>query len=94
MNAKEILSEVLGMYKYKVDHNLCTLEEMEKAVRTMECDMDLDATISDIAKWFDKPEVNVRVSINRNIMPKPKRKVYYSFKHFLKIVPKTWLKTK
>lgn len=90
---KKYLSEILGMYKYKVDNNLCTLGEMNGVIKSLQSNMDLDATIKDMAEWFNKPEVNVRVAINRNVMPKPKRRVMYSFKHFLKIVPKSWLKS-
>lgn len=94
MDAKQYLSEIFGFYKYKIDNNLCTLEELEQASKVVEKNLDINASIKDIATFFGKPESHVRNTIARNIMPKPKRGITYSFKHFLNIVPKTWFNTK
>ena len=94
IDPKIYLSEILGMYKYKVDNGFCTMEEINGTIRAIENNTDMLAGIKEMADYFDKPESHVRNTIARNIMPKPKRKVYYSFLHFLKIAPKSWLKAK
>lgn len=94
MDAKTYISEILGFYKYKVDNNQCALDELEQAAHVVENNIDSNASIRVIANYFGKPESHVRNTIARNIMPKPKRGITYSFKHFLKIAPKSWLKTK
>lgn len=92
--ANKILSEILQYYKYKVDNNLCTMAEMNDAIKAIESNMEVEGTISDFAKFFDVPETTIRTNINRKMFAKPKRRVYYPFLEFLKIVPFKWLKTK
>lgn len=90
MDANKLLSEILGYYKHKVDHNLCTMEEMNDALKTLESNMTIQGTISDFAKFYDVPETTVRTNIFRKMFAKPKRKVLYPFHEFLKIVPDKW----
>ena len=92
MGAKEVLSEILSYYKYKVDNGLCTMEEMESAKKALEESMEIYGTIEDFAKFYDKTPVNVRVAINRKMIAKPKRKVLYPFHEFLKVVSDKWRK--
>lgn len=94
MDAKRILAEILDFYKYKVDNNLCTPEEIESASRVLQENMEMYGTISDFARFYGVPEVNVRVAINSKLSAKPKRKVLYPFHKFLKIVPARWRKKK
>lgn len=90
MDANKLLSEILGYYKHKVDHNLCTMEEMNDALKTLESNMTIQGTISDFAKFYNVPETTVRTNIFRKMFAKPKRKVLYPFHEFLKIVPDKW----
>ena len=92
MGVKEVLSEILAYYKYKVDNGLCTMEEMESAKKALEEGMEIYGTIEDFAKFYDKTPVNVRVAINRKMVAKPKRKVLYPFHEFLKVVSDKWRK--
>ena len=92
MGVKEVLSEILAYYKYKVDNGLCTMEEMESAKKALEESMEIYGTIEDFAKFYDKTPVNVRVAINRKMIAKPKRKVLYPFHEFLKVVSDKWRK--
>lgn len=94
MGAKEVLSEILAYYKYKVDNNLCTMEEMESAKKALEESMEIYGTIDDIADFYGKTPGNVRVAINRKMIAKPKRKLLYPFHEFVKIVSDKWRKTK
>lgn len=88
-----MLSEILGYYKYKVDNNLCTMQEMNDALHALENNMEIDGTISDFAKFYNVPETTVRTNIFRKLIAKPKRRLLYSFHEFRKIVPESWRRT-
>lgn len=94
MDASKILSDILGYYKYKVDNNLCTMDEMNDALKALESNMEVHGTISDFAKFYGVSESNVRATICRKLLAKPKRKVLYPFGAFAKIIPDKWRKTK
>ena len=90
---KNNLSEIIGYIKYKVDNNLCTPEEIESVSRMAMENLELYGTIEDMAKFYNVPESKVRNTINRKMIDKPKRRVYYRFLSFLKIVPEKWRKS-
>lgn len=92
MLAKQILSEILRFYLYKLDNDLCTMEEIESATRALEEDMDIHGTIQDFAKFYQVSEGNVRTTINRKMFGSPKRRVYYRFIEFMKAAPERWRK--
>lgn len=71
MDANKLLSEILGYYKHKVDHNLCTMEEMNDALKTLESNMTVQGTISDFARFYDVPETTVRTNIFRKMFAEP-----------------------
>ena len=87
---KNNLSEIIGYIKYKVDNDLCTPEELESVARMAAENLNLYGTIEDLAKYYGVPESKVRNTINRKMIEKPKRRVYYRFLSFRKIVPKKW----
>lgn len=91
MDTKQMLSEVLGYYKYKVDNNLCTMAEMQDALNAMECNMEIYGTVEDFARFFGKSKDAVNGIIKRNIYEKPVRGlVLRSFHKFVKRVPDSW----
>ena len=90
MDAKNEILEVLEFWKYKVANNLCTPEEMESLSKMLQENMDMYGTVEDFAKFFDVSETQIRTTINRKMIDKPKRRVYYRFMSFLKIIPKSW----
>lgn len=92
MDANKLLSEILGFYKYKVDNNLCTMDEMNGAIKALENNMEIHGTISDFAKFYGVSESNVRASIARKMFAKPKRLLLYPFHKFIKIIPESWRK--
>ena len=94
MDAKHILSEILAYYKDKVDNDLCTMEEMESVSRLLQENMEIHGSISDFARFYDVSEGNVRSTINRKLLAKPKRILLYPFHKFRKIVPEKWRKRK
>jgi hypothetical protein len=94
MDVKKYLIEILDYYKYKVENDLCNLEEMNSVIRSLEENAKVTGTISDFARFFNVPETTVRTNIFRKMFSKPKRKVLYSFSEFLKIVPARWRNNK
>ena len=92
MDANKLLSEILGFYKYKVDNNLCTMDEMNDAIKSLENNMEIHGTISDFANFYGVSESNVRASIARKLIAKPKRVLLYPFHKFVKIIPEKWRK--
>ena len=87
---KNSLSEIIGFIKYKVDNDLCTPEEIESVARMAQENLELYSTIEDLAKYYGVPESKVRNTINRKMLEKPKRRVYYRFLSFMKIAPDKW----
>ena len=90
---KNNLSEIIGYIKYKVDNDLCTPEEIESVSKMAMENLKLYGTIEDLAKFYEVPESKVRNTINRKMIEKPKRRVYYRFLSFMKIVPAKWRKS-
>lgn len=90
---KHNLSEIIGFIKYKVDNDLCTPEEIEAVSKMAMENLKLYGTIEDLAKFYDVPESKVRNTINRKMIEKPKRRVYYRFLSFMKIAPAKWRKS-
>ena len=90
MDAKKELLEILGYYRYKIDNNLCTPEEIESANKLLQENLDVYGTVEDFAKFYNVSETQVRSAINRKLIDKPKRRVYYRFLSFLKVAPRTW----
>lgn len=87
---KKHLREILEFGIYKLDNNLCMSEDVRSVTRLLEGNIPMDASIKEIADFFSKPEVNVRVVINQKLAAKPKRKVLYPFIKFLKVAPRKW----
>ena len=92
LNPKTYLSEILDYYKYKLDNNLCTMEEMNSLAKTIQENMEIQGTISGFSEFYGQPESNIRATIARKLLAKPKRKVFYPFHLFAKIVPDKWHK--
>lgn len=94
MDAKEQLKELFQFAIYKLDNNLCTPEEIRSWDDAASQNIEMDASIKELADFFNVSEQNVRTTINRKLLDKPKRKVLYPFHKFLKIVPDKWLNHK
>lgn len=91
--ARQILSETLGFYKYKVDNNLCMMPEIYSAANALLDNMDIYGGIKDFAEHYGKSEDAIRSLIKRRMVGKPKRNiVMYPFHKFRKIVPVGWRK--
>lgn len=90
MDAKKELLEIIDYYRYKINNNLCTPEEMRSASQLLQENLDMYGTVEDFSKFFGVTETQVRSAINRKLIDKPKRRVYYRFLSFLKVAPKSW----
>lgn len=90
---KRVILEVLDYLRYQVVNDRCTMEEIRSFANTIENNLDIDCTVSDIAERYNQSPSNVRNALSRNLMPKPKRKVYYSFSKFIKYIPKRWVRS-
>ncbi len=91
-NGKRVLSEFLSFLKYKVDNDLLTMDEVESIAHTIEEGLILRGTVDDLSKFYDQPKTNISSLINRRLVAKPLRRVFYSFNAFRKIVPESWRK--
>lgn len=87
--AKKLVIEFL---KYKVENDLLSMDDIDSIARAIKQDLKIVATIDDLAAFYGQPNGNVRSLINRRMIQKPQRRVYYSFNAFSKIVPEKWKK--
>lgn len=92
IDSKKYLLEILDYYKYKINNNFTTMAELNSVVKILEENMQINGTISDFAKFYDKPENQIRATISRKLFAKPKRSVLYPFHKFAKIIPESWRK--
>ncbi len=92
MEPAKLLSEILAFYKYKVDNNLCSVEEINSVLKALEENMEIYGTIEDFSKFYNTPESNIRSMICRKLLAKPKRVLLYPFHKFVNIVPEKWRK--
>lgn len=92
MDAKKYLIETLDYYKKRVSEDACTMEEINSVAKTLEENMQIHGTISDFANFYNVSESNVRATISRKLIAKPKRKLLYPFHKFAKIIPDGWRK--
>ena len=89
---KRILSEFLAYLKYKVDNDLLTMGEVESMAKAVEENISLLGTADDLARFYGQSRTNISSVINRRMLSKPIRRVYYSFNAFRKIIPEMWKK--
>lgn len=87
---RDALADMLGILEYKVRNDAMTAEDVRAILATLEAGGGVRATVSDIAGYYHKSEVDVRNVIHRNLMPKPVRRVTYDFGAFRKVAPASW----
>lgn len=90
---KKILIEILDFYRYKLDNDKCTAEDMKTVFNALDNGVVCETTIKDLADFYGQSESNVRNVLSRNIVEKPKRKVAYNFISACRILPQKWKKT-
>ena len=91
MDQKKIINEVLDFLKFKLNSDSCTPEDIKSIYEMCQKSIDSIGTVEDFSKFFGVPEQSIRTLINRRVIAKPKRRVYYRFMDILKNVPHNWL---
>lgn len=90
---KQLLHDILTMFRYKVDNGECTPEEMRCYCEGIVKNLTVNATLDDIANAFSQNKNNVKAVMNRNQFQKnnpPKTKKFYDFIKFSNIIPSSW----
>lgn len=89
-NSLNELAEILAFVGERAQEGHMTLEEVHTWADIIIGHCTIWATAQELAAFYGQSEHNVRSVINRRYMGKPKRRVYYSFNQFRKIVPEGW----
>lgn len=91
---QEELVRLLDFYKAQLQSGGCTLGAMMAFYEFLMQNLNLVGTVEDFAKFYGVSEDSVRHIISRYMVEKPKRRVFYPFHPFTKIVPRKWLNKK
>lgn len=94
MDAKELINLTLEFYRYKINNDMCTMEEIQSVADMLQRNLNVIGTAEDFAKFCDTSESHVRQIISRKVIAKPKRRVYYRFWDFIANIPSKLLKKK
>lgn len=95
--SEKLLISILEFLALKIRKKGCTHEEIESWKDVAINQLQTNATIKDMATFFDQSESNVRNILSRRLIPReyrPKRQVLFSFNYLLKLVPKSWINKK
>ena len=84
------LADLLDFAASRARRGQITLGEVNSLRDAVLENSDVMASVQELAEHYGQSEHNVRCVINRKMISKPVRKVYYSFNKFSKIVPKSW----
>lgn len=87
---REALGDFLGILEYKARNGVMSVEDVRSILAAIEASGGIKATVKEIAGYYHQSEDNVRHVIHRNLMPNPKRMVYYDFGAFRENVPPRW----
>lgn len=87
---KKIILDFLDYLSFKVRSDSLTMEEVDSISRVFMENIALSGTIDDLAGYYGQSKENVKVVINRKLLGKPRRRVFYSFNAFRKVIPKSW----
>ncbi len=89
--SKRIVLDYLEYLTFKVKNDSLTMEEADSLARTFTENLKLTGTIDDLARYYGQSRDNVKVVINRKLLSKPQRRVFYSFSAFRQVIPKRWI---
>lgn len=88
---KKIVLDFLEYLSFKVRNDSLTMEEADSLARVFTENLKLTGTIDDLARYYGQNKDNVKVVINRKLLSKPHRRVFYSFNAFRQVIPQRWL---
>lgn len=84
------LKLLIAFVSHQIDSGGCTEEQLKSWHKLLSDNLNVDATISELSEFYGQSESNVRNVISRRMVDKPKRRVFYDFFKFSKIIPKGW----
>lgn len=93
-DAKDILLCVLRRWEHDLIYNKCTPAQVKSLCDLVINNVDMDASLDEIAEQFGQSKNNVSNIIARRFIGKPKRVVLYPFQKILKIIPQSWFTPK
>ena len=88
--AKKIILEFLDYLRYKVESDKLTMEETRSIARVIDEGLTLSGTADDFAEFYGQSRDNVKVVISRKLLDKPRRRVFYRFNTFRRVIPESW----
>lgn len=89
---REALGDFLGILEMKARNGAMTSEDVGVMFEAIRSAGGIKATVKDLSEYYHQSEDSVRHVIHRNLMPPPKRRVYYDFASFRRSVPARWTK--
>ena len=92
--SKIIVCEFLDFLKQKVENDEFTADELSSLIHSIAEGTELYATAEELGRFYGQSTHNVHCVINRRMLSKPQRRVYYPFREFKKIIPDSWHKNR
>jgi len=89
---REALGDFLGILEHKVRSGEFNVEDVRTILDTIQMSGGVKATVKDLAGYYNQSEDNIRHVIHRNLLPAPRRMVYYDFGSFREKIPPKWTK--
>ncbi|MBD5367248.1 MAG: hypothetical protein HDR82_09690 [Bacteroides sp.] len=91
---KQVIIDILDYMKWEVMNDRCTPEQLRSIHDSIVREVAVEGTADDLAEYFGKRKENVRNVLSRSPMPRPKRRVYYCVRSFMRFMPRTWRLTR
>ena len=87
---REAICDFLGILKHKAETGRLTPQDLRAILEAIMAGGGIQATVDDLAGYYQQSPDNIRHLINRSIMPAPQRRVYHDFDTFRRRVPAKW----
>lgn len=62
VDAKELINQTLDYYKYKINNDLCTMEEIESVSEMLQKNLNVIGTVEDFSKFCEIPHLAVAIA--------------------------------
>lgn len=87
---RDALADMFDLLSQKVRNGTLTSADTRAILSTLEAGGGVKATVRELADYYGKTDTAVRTILHRYYIPKPERRVYYDFKTFRRVAPKSW----
>jgi hypothetical protein len=91
---KKWLITLCDFFKYQLENDRCTAEEIRSFSNMVNGNLEVDATVEDMAGYFGQSEQNVRNVLNRHYGDRPKRRTLHSMWFAIRNAPAKWFDRK